>query len=171
MPLTLSKLSDSTTYNIYGQSVKAKFKAGVNGDISHFKKEGAVHITSAEPLEKFLLCYSNGSEDDGMSNSHAIKIPQFEFAELLGRIEGKVYEYGTQQTLSGAVVRLVDTSGELVINKEGIVMQSMTDESGFILFPSYHGGSTELFKSILPDMIALMMPTMATIIRLMFSLM
>ena len=134
VPLTLSKLSDSTTYNIYGQSVKAKFKAGVNGDISHFKKEGAVHITSAEPLEKFLLCYSNGSEDDGMSNSHAIKIPQFEFAELLGRIEGKVYEYGTQQTLSGAVVRLVDTSGELVINKEGIVMQSMTDESGFYSF-------------------------------------
>jgi len=134
VPLTLQKLDSLPTYTIYGQSVKANFIAGVNGDVHHSNKRGAVRLKSDEAIQKFVLCHTNGSEDDGLSNSHAIKIPEFEFSELLGRIEGTVYEVTTRTPLSGSVIRLLDQNGELVINKEGFVMQVMTDETGHYSF-------------------------------------
>lgn len=134
VPLKLEKLDSTPTFTIYGQSVKANYLAGVNGDVFHTNPKGGINISSQEAIQKFVLYYSNGSEDDGLSNSHALKIPGFDFAELLGRIEGNVFEISSRTPLAGSVLMLVDQNGELVVNKEGFIMQTMTDETGHYSF-------------------------------------
>ena len=150
VPLILEKMDSIPTYTIYGQSVKANFIPGVNGDVTNSDLRGGLLISSNQPLQKIVMCYSNGSDDDGLSNSHAVKIPQFEFSELLGRIEGTVYEVTTRTPLAGSVVRLVDEKGELVVNKEGLLMQTMTDETGHYSFSFLPMGTYTILQTNSP---------------------
>ncbi|MBK9742860.1 MAG: hypothetical protein IPO94_07790 [Saprospiraceae bacterium] len=82
VPLVLEQKDLNAAFTIYGQSAKANFLKGINGDVSHTNLIGAVSVKSSLPIERFVLCHSNGSEDDGLSNSHAIKIPGFQFTEF-----------------------------------------------------------------------------------------
>ena len=132
--LVLEQKDLNAAFTIYGQSAKANFLKGINGDVSHTNLIGAVSVKSSLPIERFVLCHSNGSEDDGLSNSHAIKIPGFQFTEFLGTISGKVLDDTTGKPLAGSVIRLLDSEGNLVINKEGWAMQVMTDDSGVFVF-------------------------------------
>jgi hypothetical protein len=136
VPLTLSYLSASPSYTIYGQSAKANYIAGVNGDIGHTNLSGGVLVTSSLPISKFILCYANGSEDDGNSNSHAIKIMGFEYQEALGRIEGTVYDVDTNLPLAGSELTLVDyNTGNEITNKAGENMKVITTSDGHYIFP------------------------------------
>jgi len=135
VPLSFTDLGALPTYTIQGQQIKANYAAGVNGDVSHNDPNGAIFISSLTPLEKFTLCYDNGFEDDGTSNSHAIKIPEFEFAELIGLISGVIYEDITNIPLSGSLVRLLDEDGDPVHNKLGNLMETMTGPDGSYYFP------------------------------------
>jgi hypothetical protein len=135
VPLSLLALDDSPSYTIHKQSAKAKFIPHTNGDLIHNNVKGGLFISSVEPIETLTLCYSNGSEDDGLSNSHAIKITKFYFSELLGGISGTVLNKDTGLPLSGSVIKLLDQNGNLVENKHGWAMQIMTDASG-----QYHFG-------------------------------
>lgn len=130
VPLSLIYMDESPSFTIKQQSAKANFIAGVNGDITHNNTKGAVFLSSVEPLENFTLCYANGSQDDGLSNSHAIKISEFFFSELLGGISGTVINKNTGLTLAGSVIKLVDANGNVLENKHGWAMQSITDETG-----------------------------------------
>lgn len=137
VPLTLSALSLTPTYTIYGQAAKANFFSGINGDVAHTNPNGGLLISSNEPIQKFILCYANGFEDDGTSNSHAVKILGFDYQEVIGRIEGTVYEYGTNITLSGSKVSLIDDlTGLPVFNKAGQLMEVTTNNTGNYVFPS-----------------------------------
>ena len=135
VPLSFTNLSAFPTYTIQGQQIKANFVAGVNGDVSHNDPNGAILLSSSTPLEKFTLCYANGFEDDGTSNSHAIKIPEFEYAELVGLIEGVVFEDITNIPLSGSLVKLIDENGSPVYNKLGNLMETLTGPDGSYYFP------------------------------------
>lgn len=135
VPLSFTNLGALPTYTIQGQQIKANYAVGVNGDVSHNDPNGAILISSLTPLEKFTLCYDNGFEDDGTSNSHAIKIPEFEFAELIGLISGVIYEDITNIPLSGSLVRLIDEDGDPVHNKLGNLMETMTGPDGSYYFP------------------------------------
>jgi len=135
VPLSFVNLSALPTYTVQGQQIKANFVAGVNGDVSQNDPNGAILISSLTPLEKFTLCYANGSDDDGTSNSHAIKIPEFEFAELIGSISGVIYEDITNIPLSGSLVRLLDEDGDPVYNKLGNLMETITGPDGSYNFP------------------------------------
>jgi hypothetical protein len=135
VPLSFTNLGALPTYTIQGQQIKANYAVGVNGDVSHNDPNGAILISSLTPLEKFTLCYDNGFEDDGTSNSHAIKIPEFEFAELIGLISGVIYEDITNIPLSGSLVRLLDEDGDPVHNKLGNLMETMTGPDGSYYFP------------------------------------
>ncbi len=146
VPLTLEKKDVNATYTIYDQSVKANFLERINGDISHTNPVGAVSVNSTIPIERFVLCHANGSEDDGLSNSHAIKIPGFQFTEFLGSISGKVIDDATGQPLSGSIIRLLDAQGNLVVNKEGWAMQLTTDASGFYFFDHLSMGSYTIIQ-------------------------
>ncbi|MFZ1748598.1 MAG: T9SS type A sorting domain-containing protein [Saprospiraceae bacterium] len=136
VPLVLSKMSTSASFTIYGQSAKADFIANVNGNISHNDINGALSVESTSPIEQLVLCHANGSEDDGLSNSHAIKIPGFEFVELLGSIQGQVRNMVTNNPLPGSQISLLDQFGNQVYNKSGAIMQSMTGEDGRYAFLS-----------------------------------
>lgn len=92
VPLKIENLGTVPTFTVIGQQIKANFAAGVDGDVKHNDPNAAILISSAIPIQKITICHSNGSEDDGRSNSHAIKIPEFEYAELVGLIEGVVFE-------------------------------------------------------------------------------
>lgn len=130
VPLTLTAIEENPVYTISRQSAKANFVAGVNGDIAHNNPSGAVAISSLEPVEILTLCHSNGSQDDGLSNSHAIKITSFTFTELIGGLSGTIYNEETGLPLAGSIVKLVDKNGNIVENKDGWAMQIMTDETG-----------------------------------------
>lgn len=134
VPLSLNALHENPTFTINKQSAKANFIPGVNGDIAHNNSQGALSISSLEPVEFFTLCYANGSQDDGLSNSHAIKITEFSFTELLGGISGTVKNQNTGLPLAGSVIKLVDQNGNIVENKHGWAMQIMTDETGHFHF-------------------------------------
>lgn len=148
VPLILSYLSPSPVFTIQGQSVKANYMSGVNGDIAHSNPAGGVLVSSAAPISKFVLCYANGSEDDGTSNSHAIKILGFEYQEVLGRIEGTVYDINTQLPLSGSIIKLVDFETEQqVYNKLGETMEVTTNMDGHYIFPSLPLGKYKILQT------------------------
>lgn len=132
--LQIKKLSDSTTFTIQGQSVKAKYVANTNGNVSHTNIIGAIDASATSPMTSFRLCYANGSEDEGLSNSHAIRVPGFQFTEVLGSIEGLVLEEGSQIPLPGALLTLLDKDGQLVVNKLGQIMQATTAQDGRYFF-------------------------------------
>jgi hypothetical protein len=132
--LVLSTNDANPTYTIKKQTAIANFIAGFNGDISHTNTRGALTLSSEAPVQTLYICYSNGSQDDGISNSHAVKIPGFKFTEFLGTIEGQVLDEETKLPLAGSVVRLLDSEGNLVVNKEGWVMQVTTDATGRYVF-------------------------------------
>lgn len=134
VPLRLIANDSNPTYTIKGQTAVANYFQGVNGDIAHTNVKGELTLSSETPIQGLYICYSNGSADDGLSNSHAVKIPGFKFTEFLGTIEGKVLDEETGLPLSGSVIRLLDSQGNLVVNKEGWVMQSTTDATGKYVF-------------------------------------
>ncbi len=144
IPLVLEYMDTTSVFTIYGQSAKANFISGINGDVSHHNLAGALKISSIHPLTKFTICYANGSEDDGLSNSHAIKIPEFTFSELMGSISGKVIDFDTGMPVAGATIMLRDSNGELVVNKEGWAMQALTDETGEYHFKFLKMGEYEV---------------------------
>ncbi len=77
------------------------------------------------------ICFSNGSKDDGLSNSHALIIPEFKFKEVIGSISGSFSDRKNNMKLSGYSIRLIDPVTNLVIvNKNGDLMQTVTDENG-----------------------------------------
>jgi Secretion system C-terminal sorting domain len=135
VPLKIAKLDSMPTYTIVGQQIKANFMEGVDGDVSHNNPKAAILITCTTPIQKFTICHSNGSEDDGLSNSHAIKITDFEYAELVGLIEGVVFEDITNIPISGSLVSLMDEQGNPVYNKQGNLMETMTGPDGSYYFP------------------------------------
>ena len=135
VPLDIDALGTIPTFTIAGQQIKADFKPGVNGDVTYNDPNGAILISSSTPVEKFTICYANGFEDDGISNSHAIKIPEFEFAELVGLIEGTVFEDITNKPLGGSVIMLEDENGSPVYNKSGQLMEITTGSDGKYYFP------------------------------------
>jgi hypothetical protein len=77
-PLFINHMSSSPSYTIYGQTVRANYIPGMDGDVDYNDLNGAISVSSSSPLTEFALYYSNGSQDDGISNSHAIKIPGFD---------------------------------------------------------------------------------------------
>lgn len=127
-------LSKTPIFTIRGHEVKANYVAGMNNDIAYNNPDGAIIVSSEFPLTKFTVCYANGSEDDGLSNSHAIRMPMFEFAEILGSISGYVREDLTDRPLAGSVLRLLDASGNPVYNREGKLMEATTGDDGSYIF-------------------------------------
>ncbi|MBK9736358.1 MAG: T9SS type A sorting domain-containing protein [Saprospiraceae bacterium] len=76
--LDILPVGPSPVFDIFGQGLRAKYIFGSTG-IKHTDVNGAINISTTKPILRFNLCYSNGSEDDGKSNSQAIKIKDFEF--------------------------------------------------------------------------------------------
>lgn len=118
-----------------GQQVKARYQEGINGDLHHDDPAGAIKINSEYPIEQFKLCFSNGSEDDGMSNSQAIKINKFTFREVVGKISGQVKDRKNNEVLPGFTIYLLDLeTGLPVYNKDGSLMTAITDLEGKYAF-------------------------------------
>jgi hypothetical protein len=138
VPLKLRPMVDYPNYTIYNQSVVAN---RAEGDLQHTDPSGAVQVTSSAPVESFIVYFSNGHGDEGLSKNLAIKITEFEFAELLGKIEGHVKDFSTKQGLRGSVIKLMNADDELATNKEGWFMQSITDEDGRFTFDYMPMGS------------------------------
>jgi hypothetical protein len=151
VPLIFQSITANPTYTIYNQSAKARYLIGVNGDVSHYDPDGAVRIYSLVPVEVFTLCYANGSEDDGLSNSHAISIPGFEFAELIGSISGYVLEDLTDKPLAGSLLTLYNDNGQPVTNKAGVLMQQITGADGYYNFPLLPMGKYRVVQVNPPD--------------------
>jgi hypothetical protein len=82
--LGLNYMSEQPIFTIDSQSVKAIYVAGQSGDIDFDDERGGVSIYSHSAINSFSLCFSNGSQDDGQSNSQALRIPQFEYQKQLG---------------------------------------------------------------------------------------
>ena len=92
IPLVLNYMSLFPHYMITGQSARSKYIINTNGDIQHTDPKGGILVHSNQnALNTFTICYSNGSMDDGISNSHAVKIQTTDFCLAgLGNIGGQV---------------------------------------------------------------------------------
>lgn len=133
--MNLASLGKTPVFSIVGQNAKAKFVPNTNVDVLYTDVNGALLISSPSAIEKLNICYSNGPEDDGLSNSHAVRISEFDFSEAHGSINGTVLEELTNQPLSGALITLLDSDQNLVYNKSGDLMEIITDVDGNYNFP------------------------------------
>jgi hypothetical protein len=148
VPVQLSYISETPAFVIQGQSAKARFRQGVDGDLRHTDPNGAVKLSTKLPIEMLKFCFANGSEDDGISNSHALKITEFKFKEVVGSISGSVSDRKNNKKLSGYHIRLIDPTTNLVIvNKNGDIMQTVTDQNGQFTFDWLPMGPYKIVKS------------------------
>jgi hypothetical protein len=97
IPLRIDHMSESHIYTIYGQAVKADFIAGVNNDLDYNDLKGAISVSSADPLTEFTIYFSNGYEDDGISNSQALKIPGFDFEVFQSPLPVKISDLNIEK--------------------------------------------------------------------------
>ncbi len=133
--MDLTHMGKSPVFDIVNQNAKARFVPNMNFDVLHTNVNGGLLVSSTSAIEKLNICYSNGPEDDGLSNSHAIRISEFDFSEAYGSIEGTVLEELTNQPLSGSFIWLVDSEGKPVYNKSGDLMEVITGIDGKYRFP------------------------------------
>jgi hypothetical protein len=148
VPLSLNYKSAFPTYNIMGQSAKSKYFVNANGDINHFDLRGGVTISSNNiAINSFTLCHANGSQDDGMSNSHAVRIPGFDFCVAgIGTISGKVKNISGSETYAGSEIQLFDTLGFPVKNMAGNPYIITTGEDGTYFFDSIPFGVYDVIQ-------------------------
>lgn len=147
VPLELSFMAELTTLIVNGQQVQAMYQAGLNGDLDHNDPAGAIRINSESPIEQFKLCFNNGSEDDGMSNSQAIKINKFTFRELIGSIASRIYDRKNEKPLQGFKVYLVDyKTGLPIYNKDKQLMTAVTDFDGKYQFDKLPMGKYKVIE-------------------------
>lgn len=133
--MNIMPLMDKPIFDIFDQNIKAKFIAGVNNDVLHTDSTAAIRISSPVAIDRLVICNSNGSDDDGLSNSHAVRFSDFEFNEAFGSIEGSVFEDLTKQPLSGSLITLLDDKGNPAYNKNGDLMEIVTGLDGTYKFP------------------------------------
>jgi hypothetical protein len=148
VPLSLNYMSAFPTYNIMGQSAKSKYFVNANGDINHFDLRGGVTISSNNiAINSFTLCHANGSQDDGLSNSHAVRIPGFDFCVAgIGTISGKVKNISGSETYAGSEIQLFDTLGFPVKNMAGNPYIITTGEDGTYFFDSIPFGVYDVIQ-------------------------
>ncbi|MBK8620722.1 MAG: T9SS type A sorting domain-containing protein [Saprospiraceae bacterium] len=148
VPLSLQYMSAFPTFNIMGQSVKSKYVLNTNGDVNHYDSRGAVIVSSNNvAVNSFTLCHVNGSQDDGVSNSHAVRLPGFEFCVTgLGSVSGKVKNNSGSQTYAGSVVQLFDTLGFPVKNFSGEPYIATTQADGLYYFDSIPFGVYDVIQ-------------------------
>lgn len=74
VPVTITKAAGFTDVTITGQNIVANWFAGNNGDVSASSNIGKVFLSTAQPITKITISYSNGPADDGQSNDHHIRV-------------------------------------------------------------------------------------------------
>ncbi|MEZ4911375.1 MAG: T9SS type A sorting domain-containing protein [Saprospiraceae bacterium] len=134
VPVSLQYLKSQSSFTINEQSAVANYIAGVNGNILHNDSTGAIQVSTIFGVQELIISLSNGSKDDGKSNSHAVKITGFKFQEVLGAIAGTVIDDKTGLPLSGAIIELIDSYGNVITNKNNVVMQATTGPDGKYYF-------------------------------------
>jgi len=133
--MTIIPLKEKSIFDINDQNIRATFIPGVNNDVLHTDSTAAIIISSPIAIDSLVICNANGPEDDGLSNSHAIRFSDFDFSETIGSIEGSVFEELTKQPLSGSLITLLDGDGNPVYNKNGDLMEVVTGLDGMYKFP------------------------------------
>ncbi len=122
------------SFHIIGQSIVSDYVPGVNGDLKHNDSLGYVVLNTVEMINKLTICYANGSLDDGVSNSQAMKITDFGFCEVKGSVSGFVLEDGTNLGLEGSKIALFHENGDPVLNDSGNPITTWTDSRGYYFF-------------------------------------
>lgn len=148
VPVDLNYLTETPAFTIQGQTAKAKYRRGVDGDLRHTDANGALKLSTKLPIEMLRFCFANGSEDDGISNSHALKVTEFKFKEVVGSVSGSVSDRKNNKMLSGYGIRLIDpVTNQVMVNKNGDLMQTITDENGQYKFEFLPMGPYKIVKS------------------------
>src|SRR5690606_41137743 len=102
-------------------------------------------------FNKFTICTSNGSMDDGLSNSHAVKIVGFDFcAAGIGSLSGKVKDHQSGTGIAGSAIQLFDTLGLAVLDHEGLPYLAVTGLDGMYRFDDLPWGIYEVVQVIQP---------------------
>jgi len=83
VPITLNQHPSATgsIISINGQSAKAAYQSGVSGNVGHTDVNGAVVVSTALAITELIVSYSNGPEDEGESDDHAVSFPGFTFCK------------------------------------------------------------------------------------------
>ncbi|MFZ1703322.1 MAG: T9SS type A sorting domain-containing protein [Saprospiraceae bacterium] len=136
VPLVLENMHLFPYFTTNGQTVRSKHIINSNGDISFTDLRGAVKVHSNNAaVNKFTMCYSNASMDDGVSNSHAIRMVGFDFCKAgVGSLGGIVKEQLTNNPLGGSEIKLIDTFGLPVLNHIEDVFTMVTGPDGLYYF-------------------------------------
>lgn len=134
VPMLILPMVRARSYTIVNQSVISGYDARVNGDLNHRDSTGAIRVSTVRPITKFVLCYANGSKDDGLSNSQAVRISSFSYCEYLGNIAGQVLVDRSFTPLSNVNVRLLNNDGTVVLDKNNLPITTTTDTNGAYRF-------------------------------------
>jgi hypothetical protein len=153
--LKLTPLHHRPVFTVNGQSVSADFIQGINGDVVHRDSTGAVQVSSDVAVSLLRLCYANGFKDeDGISDSQAIKIMPFDFCEATGTISGSVLEYLTEVPLANSLLILCHEDGTAVKDKANNNITYMTGPDGYYEFIGLDFGKYKIVQSNPPGYIS-----------------
>ena len=134
VPVQIIAQKPDHSFRIIEQSVISDYIQGVNGDLRHNDSLGYVVLNTVEMINKLTICYANGSLDDGISNSQAMKITDFGFCEVKGSVSGFVLEETTNRGLVGSKISLFHENGDPVLDEGGNQVTTWTDSRGYYIF-------------------------------------
>lgn len=148
VPLKLDYLTLFPSFNIIGQSARSKYIVNTNGDIQHTDLKGAVKVSSQNTaFNKFTICYANGSSDDGVSNSHAVKLVGFDFCTTgIGSVSGKVKTHQSGTGIIGSTIQMFDTTGQALLSAQGLPRIAITGLDGSYQFHNIPWGTYDILQ-------------------------
>lgn len=152
VPLKLDYLSLFPSFTIQGQSAKSKYIVNTNGDIQHTDLKGGVKVSSQNgAINTFTICYANGSMDEGISNSHAVKLLGFDFCSAgIGAASGKVKKLQTGDGIGGSMIQLFDTLGVALLDEMGQPYTALTGPDGLYAFQNIPWGYYQIVQVVEP---------------------
>ncbi len=147
VPISLSQhpSATSSTVNIFGQIARSIFVSGGSGNVSHTDVNGAVVVTTTGPIDQLVISYSNGPDDDGQSDDHAVTIPGFIFCETPADTDSDgVYDISDLDDDNDGILDEIESCGALGGGSVPILIEIQLDnfpgETSWALTNS--GGST-----------------------------
>jgi large repetitive protein len=170
IPYTVTPDTPGKT-TISGQTVRANYRVGVNGDLAPTDPSGTVTLNTSAPINSFTTKYTNGPDDAtaeagrpakayvpagsrGFSDGQAIRISGFTICVGTGSIGDTIYSDvdadGTQDIgeggLGGVKVYAKDSAGN-------VMSTATTDANGKYVFPQLppFTYTVEVDKTTLPS--------------------
>jgi hypothetical protein len=111
VPITITKATnafgDEADVTVTGQNIVANYLPNVFGDVPANSFLGKVFLSSADPITRLVITYSNGPADDGTSNDHHIRIGNLTACKSPTTLPVRIVDFNGRENNGQALLNLV----------------------------------------------------------------